>query len=256
MEYVILSLFPGIGLLDMAFEEEWPDACIVRGPDLLWGGDIRRFHVPPGRFDGIIGGPPCQPFSRMANIARAQGFTIKPDMIPEFVRVIDEGQPSWWLMENVEAAPVPEIAGYRTSSAFVNNRWIAGEDGVGGDQNRPRRFTLGTRDGRRLLLETAALMSPHFEPAVLANGMRQTCVAVGGSGKPKRQIWRVKGHHRVLADSLRLQGLPDDFLAEAPFTVTGKQKVIGNGVPIPMGRAVARAVRRSMGLPIVTEATV
>lgn len=35
---LVLSLFPGIGLLDMAFEEE--GFCVVRGPDLLWGGDV------------------------------------------------------------------------------------------------------------------------------------------------------------------------------------------------------------------------
>lgn len=33
---LVLSIFPGIGLLDRAFEEE--GFCIVRGPDLLWGG--------------------------------------------------------------------------------------------------------------------------------------------------------------------------------------------------------------------------
>lgn len=55
---LVLSLFPGIGLLDMAFEAE--GFCVVRGPDLLWGGDIKRFHPPAGRFDGVIGGPPCQ----------------------------------------------------------------------------------------------------------------------------------------------------------------------------------------------------
>src|SRR6476659_2456796 len=55
---LVLSLFPGIGLLDMAFESE--GFCVVRGPDLLWGGDVRSFHVPYGRFDGVIGGPPCQ----------------------------------------------------------------------------------------------------------------------------------------------------------------------------------------------------
>ena len=33
---LVLSLFPGIGLLDMAFEAE--GFCVVRGPDLLWGG--------------------------------------------------------------------------------------------------------------------------------------------------------------------------------------------------------------------------
>jgi DNA (cytosine-5)-methyltransferase 1 len=33
---LVLSLFPGIGLFDMAFEAE--GFCVVRGPDLLWGG--------------------------------------------------------------------------------------------------------------------------------------------------------------------------------------------------------------------------
>lgn len=36
MTQLVLSLFPGVGLLDMAFEEE--GFCVVRGPDLLWGG--------------------------------------------------------------------------------------------------------------------------------------------------------------------------------------------------------------------------
>src|SRR6266852_4876882 len=66
MSGFVLSLFPGIGLLDMAFEEE--GFCVVRGPDLLWGGDIRRFHPPAGKFDGVIGGPPCQMFSRMRHL--------------------------------------------------------------------------------------------------------------------------------------------------------------------------------------------
>ena len=46
---LVLSLFPGIGLLDMAFEEE--GFCVVRGPDLLWGGDVRSFRPPAGKFD-------------------------------------------------------------------------------------------------------------------------------------------------------------------------------------------------------------
>ena len=31
---LVLSLFPGLGLLDQAFEED--GFCVVRGPDLLW----------------------------------------------------------------------------------------------------------------------------------------------------------------------------------------------------------------------------
>jgi site-specific DNA-cytosine methylase len=44
----------------------------------------------------------------------------------------------------------------------------------------------------------------------------------------------------------RLQGLPEDFTDEMPFTTHGKRKVVGNGVPIPTGRAIARAVKRAI----------
>lgn len=54
---LILSLFPSFGLLDRAFEEVWPESCIVRAPDKLWGGDIKSFHAPAGKFDAIIGVP-------------------------------------------------------------------------------------------------------------------------------------------------------------------------------------------------------
>lgn len=50
---LVLSLFPGIGLLDMAFEAE--GFCVVRGPDVLWGGDIRTFHPPADVFEGVSG---------------------------------------------------------------------------------------------------------------------------------------------------------------------------------------------------------
>jgi DNA (cytosine-5)-methyltransferase 1 len=45
----------------------------------------------------------------------------------------------------------------------------------------------------------------------------------------------------------RLQGLPEDFADELPFTTHGKRKVIGNGVPLTLGRPIARAVKRAMG---------
>jgi hypothetical protein len=53
--------------------------------------------------------------------------------------------------------------------------------------------------------------------------------------------------------SLRAQGLPLDFLDDCPLTLEGKRHAIGNGVPLAMGRAVARAVRVALGLPL-TEA--
>jgi hypothetical protein len=35
---------------------------------------------------------------------------------------------------------------------------------------------------------------------------------------------------------------------DAPFTVHGLKRVVGNGVPLPMGRAVARAVKAALGI--------
>jgi len=231
---LVLSTFPGLGLLDRAFEQV--GFCVVRGPDLLWGGDVRTFHAPTGRFDGVIGGPPCQRFSRLRHMVEANGYALAPDLIPEFCRVVVEAQPCWWLMENVPAAPVPEVLGYQTHAQLLVD--VA----VGGFTSRCRRFTFGTREGRRLNVEQLAL-HPDPEQAVLARGgARRVPVAVGGSGKRKRTAGVGPARRASLADLLRAQGLPPDYLAGCPLTASGKLQAVGNGVPQAMGLAVARAV--------------
>jgi DNA (cytosine-5)-methyltransferase 1 len=247
---LVLSLFPGIGLLDMAFEAE--GFCVVRGPDVLWGGDVRRFYPPSGRFDGVIGGPPCKRWSRLAHMVVANGYELAPDLIPEYERVVREAHPAWFLMENVEAAPTPNPGGYYVDDVMLNNRWF------GGIQNRKRRFSFGSlamaRRSIRPCILVDALLPLENEQAVMASG--------GGRPVPVAQIRDSAGKHRNKTSILKnfgyqssdglkrakeLQGLPADFLDDAPFTVSGKFEAIGNGVPLPMGRAVARAVRLAMG---------
>jgi len=238
---LVLSLFPGIGLLDMAFEEE--GFCVVRGPDLLWGGDIKSFHPPAGVFDGVIGGPPCQAHSRLRYIVEHNGYKIAEDLIPEFERCVAEAQPEWFLMEMVPDGPVARVDGYEVDAQLLRDVW------AGGLTQRLRRFSFGTRDGMRLALDTLALHPQGEVSALAAGGMRERPVAVGGSGKRKdRGRLNNRGYlsARTLADHSRLQGLPDGFLDDAPFTVAGKINAIGNGVPLPMGRAVAKAVRRAI----------
>jgi DNA (cytosine-5)-methyltransferase 1 len=242
MGALALSLFPGIGLLDMAFEEE--GFCVVRGPDLLWGGDVRRFHPPAGKFDGVIGGPPCQMFSIMKRLNPKAGEK-HGNLIPEFERCIVEAQPQWFLMENVPGAPTPVVAGYEVYSQLVKDVW------VGGETSRLRRFSFGTRKGDVLRVDWLALHRPDPEPACLAGGSgRAVPVAIGGSGKRKKTAdGRRHGPHdgprAPLATMLHAQGLPLDFLADCPLTMDGKRHAVGNGVPLPMGRAVARAVKRA-----------
>jgi site-specific DNA-cytosine methylase len=52
--------------------------------------------------------------------------------------------------------------------------------------------------------------------------------------------------HRKLGEMLELQGLPPDFLDEAPFTMHAKRKLVGNAVPLPMARAIAKAVKEAI----------
>lgn len=188
MADLALSLFPGIGMLDRAFEER--EFCVVRGPDVLWGGDIRVFHPPAGRFDGVIGGPPCQTFSALANLVRARGYEPRfGNLIPEFERCVLEAEPAWFLMENVPQAPEPVVAGYAVHSFLLDNSWLPAEDGFGEEQRRRRRFSFGVRGETRVdlrrWLELAPLELPDAVQAVVGRGSG-VHVKLGGSGKVKR----------------------------------------------------------------------
>lgn len=230
---LVLSLFPGIDVLGMGFElEGW---CVVRGPDVLWGGNIRTFHPPRGRFEGVIGGPPCQAFSQLRHIVEANKYQTAPNLIPEYERVVEEAAPDWFVMENVPRAPEPCVAGYMVNSFVLDNRWL------GEAQQRKRRFSFGTADGRRLHIAGATFESLEF--ALGANCSAGHIPKIGGSGKVKKHRAQPR---RSIEELAELQGLPRETLASAPFTAAGKAQVIGNAVPLPMARAVAKAVGKAL----------
>lgn len=244
MTPLVLSLFPGIGLLDMAFEQE--GFCIVRGPDLLWGGDVHRFHPPAGRFDGVIGGPPCQAFSRLRFIVEANGYQVAPNLISEYERCVREAAPAWFLMENVDAAPAPIVPGYAVTEQMVMDA------AVGGITSRLRRFSFGTVDGLRLHPELMALYSDPEHSALASGGGRPVPVALVRDGKgghrSKKSALKNYGYKTgdAFREHCRKQGLPAGFDLPA-FTVSAKVKAVGNGVPLAMGRAMARSVKRAIG---------
>jgi DNA (cytosine-5)-methyltransferase 1 len=207
-----LSLFPGIDLLGRAFELE--GFCVVRGPDPAIGtGDVRTFHAPK-RFEGIIGGSPCQDFSR-ARRSPSTGHSL--EMIREFVRIVHEAEPHWWLLENVPTVPDVNIEGYTHQRIDLNAR----EFGLA--QNRPRHFQFGSLWNQVLCVQRASLDPRQIE---------RCCIASEGTRQNRR------GWDTFCA----LQGLPEDF--QLPyFTQAGRYRAVGNGVPIPMGRAVANAIQ-------------
>jgi len=254
---LVLSLFPGFDLLGLAFKRE--GFCVVQGGDVIWGGDVREEHYPPGRFDGVIGGPPCQAFSRLAHMVRQNGYEPKfGNLIPEFERIVNEVQPTWFVMENVPDAPTPQPYFFSTWSTLLNNRQCFDEDGKPAKQNRVRRWTFGDRRiGKRaaLMIDVAALESIEFEyaatggsqdpvPIKFNRGMvEKSCVKARRNGKG-RMPWNARTRAAVI-ELLGKQGLPADAVQHLPMTTAGLCKALGNGVPLPMGRAIAKAVKEA-----------
>jgi DNA (cytosine-5)-methyltransferase 1 len=243
MNGLILSLFPGLDLLGMAFEAAgW---CVVRGPDVLWAGDVRGWHVPAGRFNGIIGGPPCQMFSPLANLVRHNGNRIKfGNLVPEFERVVDESLCEWWLMEEVTGAPIPHVVGYEEESIILSPR------DLGDAQSRDRRITVGALRYRPIGLtgRLPALAGSQEPPVPAATGSGTKWERRPGRlsrpGPAGSQSWAVA---KQLAEVQGYPGLDEALRETNLWTAQGVCKALGNGVPRVMGVALARAITEWWG---------
>jgi len=189
----------------------------------------------------VIGGPPCQTFSRLANLVRAQGReTTFGDLIPEFARVVNAAEPAWFLMENVPNAYAPKCSRYGISDIILDNAEL------GEVQRRKRRFWFGLNglEAKDLLRRIPKIHREGAGSALsVTSHSRAVPVKLGGSGKVKRTWEGGKPEQRTLCDMLELQGLPRDWMEHQPWKMVAKRKMVGNGVPVPMGRAIARAVR-------------
>lgn len=107
----------------------------------------------PGEVDILIGGPPCQGFS-LAN--QQSRFLDNPNnrLFKEFIRIVEEVQPKWFLMENVagllkmskglikkEIIQQLELRGYK-----VYDKLLKATD-YGVPQIRERIFFVGNNQG-------------------------------------------------------------------------------------------------------------
>lgn len=201
---ISISLFTGAGGLDIGMEqagfhtvsivEKEPDAAktvVLNRPylnntardiqnittqDLLEeGGRVLDLGRPlrPGEVDLVTGGPPCQPFST----AGKRGSVIDPrgSLFMDFIRIVAEVQPRFFVMENVkgllsapirhrphlergEGCPALELDEMRGAAIgvvlaemkqlgyrIVYNLLEAADYGV--PQNRSRVIFIGSRDG-------------------------------------------------------------------------------------------------------------
>ena len=158
----------------------------VNTQDLLAeGGRVLKLDraLHPGEVDLVTGGPPCQPFST----AGKRGSVMDPrgSLFMEFIRIVKEVQPRFFLMENVRgllSAPIrhrpinqrgknyPPLEADEMPGAALNvvltemkklgysvvyNLLEAADYGV--PQNRERVIFIGSRDG-----ETATFPLPKY----------------------------------------------------------------------------------------------
>ena len=202
---LVLSLFTGAGLLDQAFKEA--GFCVVSAGDIIYGQDIRDFNTSKGHFVGVIGGSPCQDYSRLK---RNKG-NYSSEMISEYVRIIKQASPDWWLLENVAGVPDVSIDGYQWQRLDINQGWYS-------DVSRLRHIQFGRKSGDMLNIPRGKMQDINYSCALASDS-------------------------RSFAELLHLQGLPENY--DLPdFTIAGKKKMVGNGVPLVIGRVLAKEVAR------------
>jgi DNA (cytosine-5)-methyltransferase 1 len=212
---LVLSLFSNIGMLDMGFTQN--GFCVVSAGDTILGShhDIRNFNVPSNKFNGVIGGSPCQDFSKAR---RTPPTGEGNELLNEFKRVVLQASPDWFLLENVPECPDIEIEGYKVQRFNLNAKHC------GSSQNRNRKFQFGSKQG--LVLQI-------IRDAALTNVTR--CVTASEFNKIDR---------RKFSDFCLLQGLPVDFDLPS-FNLSGKYRAVGNGVNILVAYKVAKSIREA-----------
>lgn len=182
-----ISLFTGAGGLDYGFEAagfrtavavELDATCaLTNGANRRWpwiGDDINkvsssdvlaRAGLPSDEPDVLIGGPPCQPFSKSGYWAAGDSRRLldpRASTLGAYLRVLRETRPRAFLLENVEglgfrgkdeglrliSSTIEDInracgTSYQLNVAVLN----AAEFGV--PQLRRRLFVVGSRNGTR-----------------------------------------------------------------------------------------------------------
>jgi DNA (cytosine-5)-methyltransferase 1 len=266
---MLLSLFPGVGLLDTAFERA--GFQIVRGPDLIWGGDVRRFHVNGDYFCGIIGGPPCQVHSTASKVGPG---TKAVDLINHFVRLALEASPydvdfSFSACKGVypkDGKPTPLGAVCtlckQTERNHLSERpfFVAMENVPAAHKSRYipkawhnvvlRDWDCGgqTSRKRRIWTYPFTLQVPPKREGKPSHSVMATTYKRGKSTNPFVTAKSYLPGDLKLEDYGKLQGCQDLVrgLSKYNFSRSTIIQLIGNGVPLAMGEHVARAAKAYM----------
>lgn len=202
----VLSLFSGAGGLDYGFEaagfdtavaleidasscqtlrsnRKWPvierDICEVPTGELLEIAGLRKREA-----DVLIGGPPCQPFSKAGYWARGDSLRLddpRASTLSAYMRVVEEALPRTFLLENVEGLTYANKAeGLQlllARVAEINSRWkcnyrpafkVLRAVDYGVPQQRERVIMVASREGDPFTFPAPTHSDPEEAPSLFA----------------------------------------------------------------------------------------
>lgn len=239
----VISLFSGAGGLDYGFEaagfetrvalefnheacetlranRPWPvierDVLEVPSAELLKIGGLQA-----GKVDLLIGGPPCQPFSKSGYWASGDSARLsdpRSDTLGAYLRVLRDTQPRAFLLENVTGLAfsgkdeglrflLSEIQKINraTGSNYrpVHRVLRAVEYGV--PQQRERVFIVAQRDGREFRFPERTHRDPELEPDLLTRSLptfRTAWDAIGDIEPDAHEDLRIRGKWAKLLPSI------------------------------------------------------
>ena len=174
MERTTLSLFAGAGGCTLGFKRtgfdvklgldigddatstyqtNFPETDVVKGDVGNVSSDwlLERLDLEPGELDFLIGGPPCQGFS---SAGRSFWDDPRNQLLKHYIRILEDIQPKWFLMENVEGLLTAQESQYITEAArkFVEAGYTIRihklySNWYGLPQKRKRIFIVGNSGG-------------------------------------------------------------------------------------------------------------
>lgn len=240
----VVSLFTGIGGLDFGFEAAGFETAVaseldrtacrtvrLNRPWPLLEGDIHNVSsqaimeaggLHPGETDVLIGGPPCQPFSKSSYWRNGDSMRLddpRSSTLAAYLRVLRDLRPRSFLLENVQGltykgkdeglrylldgiSEVNKAAG--TSYSIQWRTMRVAEHGV--PQLRERVFIIGARDGHPFRFPEPT----HGDPGVEAG-------LLGALREPYRNAWDAIGDlPKPNDEGLRMTGAWADLLPSIP----------------------------------------
>jgi DNA (cytosine-5)-methyltransferase 1 len=249
-----LSLYAGAGGLDLGFSQagfdilwanEWdPYACQTYAHNIgshVVQGDVLTTKLPDGDFDVVIGGPPCQGWSR---IGRMDPEDPRSQHVHHFLDVVEAVSPRAFVMENVASlGEAPRWSQVRSrlltrvqaKLGYTPTLLVLDASHFGVAQSRRRMFLIGVRNGARISPR------PHtrHRPPCVGDALRQL-PAYGEMGNNTRCTARV---------------VPAQRPVMRPSAYMGALLFNGSGRPLDLSEP-ARTLPASMGgnaTPIVDQ---